>query len=897
MFRRRKRTHHDFSEEVESHIELEADRLREQGLTEADALAQARRAFGNVTSTKERFYESTRLVTLEQMWHDVRYGFRSLMRNPWTFAVATGSLALAISASTAAFSLGDALLVRSLPVQQPEQLRILQWVDSPNAPVKNNSGYSIRDPQTGQKVKSSFSWAAAQAFAAGVPYFSEVAGFAPDEFVLTANGTSDYVSGSMVSGSWFHTLRADAALGRTIRSEDDQPGKPRVAVLSQALWTRRFHQDPKAIGAGIYVNNQPVTIVGVMPARFTGIEPGRAVDLYIPMAMAEEFKEVSYSLTVPTTWWVQIVARMRPGATDAAAAVSAHSALGGVIQTYAATPGAVVPQIVLKYAGRGLTLTSDYMRQYIYVLSALVLAILLIACTNLANLLLARTVARSRDVAVRLSLGASRQRILRHTVSEALIIAVLGALVGVVLAAPLLKLLTQWIGADQESIPLAWADGRVLAVAVALCFATALAASLLPGLRAGKLDLAPALKATHVVGSGGGGMRLSRLLIPIQVALSLLLLVAIGLFGQTLLQLAAIDLGFRTDRILTLEADASRNGYKEHRLAAVYEDIREKLAAIPGVESVALSHERLLAGNSSIDKATVLGRPEPAAGGQTHILYCSDSFFSTMRIPLLLGKGLPPGDRSAQPPVAVVNEAFAKRHFGTESPIGQRFTFESPNRREQQIEIIGVVKNTRYSNVRDDAPAIAHLPYTQNIQRLNRMSFAIRSALPTAALAEAARKTIGSIDPAIPVAKVQTQEDLLNRSIGAERMFAMLVSGFGLLAALLAAIGLYALMAWSASRRTAEIGIRMALGARRYSVQWLVVRQSLMLAALGVAAGIPAAVYLSKYVESMLYGVKPTDPISFVAAVAAMIVVIAAAAWIPARRASRVNAMNALRAD
>jgi predicted permease len=894
MFRRRRRSHDDFAQEVEAHIQLEADRLHAKGLTESDALAQARRAFGNPTSAKERFYESTRSVLFEQLRQDVRYAWRSLSRNPVLFAVAIASLALAISASTAAFSLADALLVRSLPVRDPQQLRILNWSEVENPPVKNMSGYAVKDSQSGKRLESSFSWRAAELFASGVPEFSDVARFSLDELTVTTNESSEYVNGSYVSGTFFRTVGVETWLGRTIAVEDEPPGVARVAVLSHGLWSRRFHQDPKVLGTSISVNKTPVTIIGVLPAKFTGIEPGRSADLYIPLWMAAEFDPTSRSRTVPTTWWVQILGRLRPGASDAAAVTSAQRVLRQAIQEYAALKEENVPPVVARHAARGVTLASDYMASYVYILSALVLVILLIACTNLANLLFSRAVARSRDTAVRLSLGASRRRILRQTTTEAMIIALAGTILGCLLATPAIRILAEWIGADQNSLPHVWADLRVMSFAAALCLFTAFAASVVPGWRASRLDPASSLKAAHVIGAGGGEMRFTRILIPVQVALSLLLLVAAGLFGRTFIQLASVDLGFRPERVLTFDTDAGHSGYTAQRINGVYEEIGNKLASIPGVESVGLSHLRLLTGGMTGDSATIPGRPVPATGNPTSVLYCSDTFLSTMGIPILLGSGLSSDGRSAELREAVVNEAFAKRNFGDENPIGQVFTFGSPNRKDELIHVVGVSGNAHYTSVREEPPPTVYLSYKRTVRK---MSFAIRTALPASSIADAIRKAVASVDPSIAVARLETQEELVNKSISVERMFAMLVSGFGLLASLLSAIGLYALMTWSASRRTPEIGIRIALGAPSYNVQWLVVRQSLMLAGVGVVMGAFTAVVLSKYVGSLLYNVQPKDTWSFVAAIFAMALVVTAAAWVPARRASRVNAMTALRAD
>jgi predicted permease len=880
----RKRTDDDFAREVEAHIELEADRLRSEGLSEADALAQARKTFGNPTRSKEQFYERNRWIWLEHIWQDIRHGSRSLARNPGLFAVATGSLALAIAAATAVFSVGDVLLVRALPVKNADQLRILAWVNKgDDAPVKNLSGYfGADDAGTGGRISGSFSWRAAQAFASDVREFADTGTFTPVQFTVTRNGASEYVKGSFVSGTFFRMLGANAAFGRPIQPEDDVAGKPKVAAISYRYWTSRFNGDPHAIGSVIYVNKAPVTITGVMPPSFNGIEPGRSQDLYVPMAAMTELEpDVSYSTTVPTTWWVQMMVRLHPGVEEQAASQSVQNVWRSVIAEY--TDPKTTPKVTLSQGLRGLTVSSHHMATYIYVLSGLALSILLIACTNLANLLFARAMARARDTAVRLSLGASRARIMQQLGMEAMLIAVPGTVLGVLLAGPFVGVLTRWVGADEGSVPSMWSDPRALAFAALVCLGTALAASIIPGLRVSKV--------TKV----SGHMRLTRTLIPVQVALSLLLLVATGLFGRTLLQLMSFDLGFRTDRILTFETDGSRIGYEGAQLANLYTTIQERIAVIPGVESVGMSHHALLQGYMTGDEATVVGRPlPPGVKRNTHILRVSETFLPTMDIRLMAGRPLP---RDTRAPVAIVNEAFAKRHFGSDNPIGHRLTFDAPARKDKQIEIVGVVQNAVYSSIREGVPPTVYLPFNQHVNGLEQMNIVVRSALPTGQLSEAIRKAVASADGTLPVMNLRTYRDAVSKAMEVERMFAMLVSGFGFMAVALSAIGLYALMSWTVSKRTSEIGIRMALGARAHSVQLLVVRQSVLLTIIGIAAGVPLAYALSSYVTTMLYGVQPTDPFSFAGGIVGMAVVLAAAAWIPARRASRVNPLNALRIE
>lgn len=889
----RKRKHSDFQAEIRSHLDMEADELAEEGSNPGDARFQARREFGNVTRSEERFYESRRWVWFEQFVQDLRYGLRMLRHNPAFTLVAVLSLALGIGANTAVFSLVDAVMLKSLPVRDPGELRILTWIRNDKQPDISHSGYTTEDPKTGQNISGSFSYAAYRQFRDTVPQFLDLVAYAPAEFTMTADGSSDFALGQFVSGNYFTGLGAQPLVGRPILAEDDAAGRPVVVVLTYRYWEKRFALDPGVIGRTIAVNQRPVTVVGVMKPAFQGLYPWQAVELFVPITAVAEMRHPWYSLNEPNNWWVQIFGRLRPGISDQAAAGAVKATLAHTIEQF--QKNAEVPTVLLQRGTRGVGLLRRSVSGSLAILGTVVVLILLIACTNLANLLVARSAARGREIAVRLSIGAGVGRLIRQLLTESMLLAAAGGLLGAVLARPLLQVMTRFVGAGRYNTPVVDAriDLRTLAFTAGASLAAGLLFGMLPAWRATRVNLAPVLKGAETA-TGGPRLRISGLLVSVQVGLSVLLLVGAGLFVRTLQRLSAVDLGFRTEHLLTFQTDPSRNGYEGRQLADLYQRLRENIAAIPGVESVGLSQHGLMQGVESDNIVHAPGfRPTDRKGG-AQLLRCSSSFLSTMQIPLLLGRNLTLADERTGQPVAVVNQSFADRFFPGVNPLGRTFYLgEQPG--AEMLAVIGVVKDAHYTSVRDKAQPTVYFPYTKQLRGLNQMNFAIRTVLPPLSIAGAVRRVVAATDRAIPVAEMKTEEQQVAESIGPERLFAGLVSAFGGIAALLAAIGLYGVMAYAVARRTVEIGIRLALGARRATVQWMVLRQSLWMVLLGLAIGIPAALALTRFVQSKLYGIQPTDPASFVAAAILITMVGAVAAWIPARRAARVDPIQALR--
>jgi predicted permease len=893
----RKQSERDLERELRSHLELEAEERQEAGLPADQARYAAQRAFGNTTLVKEVTREMWGWIWLERCLQDLRYAVRVLRKAPAFTAVAVASLALGIGANTAVFSLLDAVLLKGLPVRDPAQLRILTWVHNDKVPVHSSSGYGTRDARTGQDISASFSYAAYRSLAASVPQFSALMGYSPNQFTVTAGGASEYALGHFVSGNYFTGLGVQPLIGRPILPEDEAPGAPRIVVLTHRYWEKRFGLDAAVIGREIVVNQRPVTVAGVMPPNFQGLYPGAEVDLFVPLATVDEMGTAWYSKTHPDNWWVQIFGRLNPGVSDIETASAVRATLGVAIREYAGNVSeSAIPQVLLAPGAHGVGLFRDYWSTRLYILSVTSGLILLIACVNLANLLLARASGRRHEIAVRLSIGASRGRLLRQLFTESLLLGAAGGLLGLLLAKPLCRVLLRY-AAGSGSLSLdARLDARSLAFTFGLSLLTGVLFGLAPAWRNTRVELSPAMKSSaHNVTASGGRMRIGRILVSAQVALSVLLLVGAGLFVRTLASLSRVDLGFRPERLLTFQTDPSRNGYQGQRLADIYSRMREKIGAIPGVESVGMSQHGLIQGVVSNDDIFIPGRQLKPADSETYLLFCSDSFLKTMRIPVILGRDLLSGDGPASPLVAVVNETFAKRVFPGENPVGKTFLLGEKHPDPHPIHIVGVAKDAHYNGVRASVAATSYIPYSQRLQGLRQMTFAIRTVLPPLSIAGAVRRAVADIDRSIPVAELRTEEAQIRDSLGAERLFAGLVGSFGALAALLAAIGLYGVLAYTVARRTAEIGIRIALGASRGNVQWLVLRESLVTVAVGILVGAPAALALTKLVKSMLFGVTPTDTVSFAVALLVMAVVTAIAAYVPARRASRVDPMVALR--
>jgi predicted permease len=800
----------------------------------------------------------------------------------------------------------DAILVRTLPVQDPGSLVVLQWHAKDHAGVVQSiNGSMWNDPETG-RTSPNLPYAVFEMLSKDNPVLRPVVGY-NSLYRVTAliHGEGSALVGMYVSGGFFGTLGMAPAAGRLIGMEDDREGAPQVAVISYRFAQRRFGGAPQAIGQTAILNETPFLIVGVAPPGFYGISPGQAHDIYLPQRSSVVVERIyagdpQEKYTNPKYYWCEVMGRLRPGVTIG----QAQAALAPIFHQFVSAQAvndadrADLPQLLVRDASRGLDgLRRQYSRP-LWFLTVLVGLILAIACANLANLLLARAAGRRREMAVRLSLGAGRARIIRQLLTESLLLASLGGLLGLLFANWGVRGLGVLLANGRTNFTLeAGLNWRVLAVTMGLAALTGLLFGLAPALQSTRVDLTSALKQTRAGETRrriGARLRvsLSQTLVVSQIAVSLLLLVAAGLFVRTLNNLNSVELGFNRERLLLFNVNPREAGYRDEALARFFASLHARLATIPGVRSATASSYAMV--SNSVNTTTVA---VPGYTGKDHdsaVMTVAPDFFSTMQIPVLLGRAIDVRDISAGAKVAVVNEVFAKRYFNGEQPLGRRFT-TGRGANGLEIEIVGVSKTARYSSLKSEIPPVAYLPYTHRPQNLASLTFELRTAGDPMAIAGAAREVVRQADSRIPITEMRTQEAAIDQTIGQERTFAMLCTAFALLAVAIACVGLYGTMAYSVARRTSEIGLRMALGAERRRLIWMVLREVCVMAGVGLAIGLPVAFATTKFLKSFLFDMKPNDPWAIAGAAALLVLAAIAAGYGPAWRASRIDPWNALR--
>jgi predicted permease len=678
-----------------------------------------------------------------------------------------------------------------------------------------------------------------------------------------------------------------------------------VAVISARYWRSRFTSDPQVVGKVVRVNNVPVTIIGVLDPAFTGIQQSVAdpPDLAVPLSLDSQINVGDQRLDKPTSWWVQVMGRLKPGATSQQVqgnleGMFQHAARAGFDAYLGALPQAErgtfqlrnrsqIPSLRVDSGSRGIYNVNDSEIRAVTILSVVVALMLLIVCANVANLLLSRATARRKEISVRLSLGATRGRLIRQLLTESLLLSMIGGALGILVAYWGRRLLP---GQQGQAASL---DLTVLAFVVGITALTGVVFGIAPALRATDVDLNAALKETgrSVVGSRS---LLAKSLLVVQVAVSLVLLIAAALFLRTLHNLRQVDVGFNPHNIVLFRVNPQLNRYDLARSRVLYAQLMDRLAALPGVRGAALSQPALLSGSVNSTAIFVRGRTyEPGQVDSINRVVVSPTFFATMQMPILRGRGFTPQDNETAPKVVVINETAAQKYFPNEDPVNRHFgtSLETSG----QLEIIGVIHDAKYNSVRDPAPPTMYVDYRQ--AGMSSASFEVRTAGDPLALVPAVREAVRTMDANLPVTNVSTQVEQIETRLQQERLFAQAYALFGGLALLLAAVGLFGLMSYSVARRTNEIGIRMALGARRQDVVRLVMSESMILVFAGIAIGLGAALAARRLVAALLFGLAPSDAGSIAAAIATMVVVSAVAGYLPARRASRVDAMVALRCE
>jgi predicted permease len=879
---------------------------------------------------------------METLWQDARYGLRMLGKSRGFTAVAILTLALGIGANTAIFTLIDAVMLRSLPFHDPGRVAVFRWKahTDPNYHSYSNYGDCGRG---GGGSGCSFSVPLFDVMHIQATVFSGLTAIAgPIQVVLSGNGAPSMARGEIVSGSFFTTLGVQTALGRPLGPADDSPSAAPAVVLSYGYWQKAFGGDRSAVGRAIRLNGVAYVIVGVTDPRFTNLAPGKAQDFFLALASVPQLQVRWFGnrefMGDPQTWWLVVLGRLRDGVSMGQAQAAATTIFRNQM-LHGAKPllkEADDPAIVLAPAPEGLTGRRGAFSTLLYVLMAAVGFVLLIACANVAGLMLARSAARQKEIAVRLALGASRRRMVRQLLTESLILSLIGGALGVLIAYWGVHTITALVSSNPDQpFPFVVApDWRVLAFTISASLLTGILFGLAPALRSTSLDLTPALKesaSSLSIGAAHPGRRLhlGGTLVMAQVSLSILVLIGAGLLVRTLQNLRDINPGFDTQNVLIFGIDPTLSGYKDAQIESLYRDLQDRFAAIPGVLSASYASDPLLSGSLWSTDVHLPGQPEKSSV-ETDTLAVGPGFFSTMHIRLLAGRALNSADFSAaaateaaqknaeeasrklasagapaagpqSPPTSgapipvIVNEAFARQYFGKQNPLGQHLDDSEGDEprttpKSAGYQIIGVAGNTKYDSLRREIHPAMYRPLTGG-----GAHFELRTANAPTALVPIVRDLVNRADANLPIFDVATQSERIDQLLSQERIVARLSSFFGLIALVLASIGLYGLLSYEVARRTREIGVRMALGAQRREILRLVVGQGIVLVLVGAVLGIAAAFGVTRYLASLLYGVRPADPLTFSAVAVLLFVVAIAACFIPAHRAMSVEPMVALR--
>ena len=836
------------------------------------------------------------------LWNDLKYGIRMLAKSPGFTVIAVLTLALGIGANTAIFSLINAVMLKTLPVKDPQQLVLFQWDDNKWPPHFG---------QTGNDSKFSFSYPAFDEFRRQNKELSSVFAWVPLGFndqntTVGINGEPTLANGMMVTGEYFSGLGVTPLIGRGITEADEDRGAPRVAVLSYAYWTGRFARDGAIVGKSVTLNGIPFTIVGVAPPAFYGVETGTEPDVWVPFDDKENMRPWgsqpsggTNSVFTARNWiCLSIIGRLKNGVTKAQAA-SALDILFHQIVTADWHPSKPddVPHFTLASASRGMPYLREGSKQPLYILMVAVGLVLLIACANVATLLLGRATARKKEISVRLAIGASRGRLIRQLLTESVLMAVLGGALGILFASWGTRALVALMSGGGSPMVLdASADLKVLLFTLAASLFTGIVFGLAPAFRITRVELASVMKDSATSISGARDKHsLGKSLIVAQVAASLVLMIGAGLFVRTLINFENRNFGFNQQNLLTFGVDPTRAGYHDARLIAFYSQLLDRVQALPGIRAATLMAYAPFIGWSSNNSVAIEGAAQKLSNVTVRSQTIGPDFFSTMGIPIILGRGINRSDTTASPIVAVVDENFAKKFFPGENPVGHRFSRSDTFDPKDTIEIVGVAKPAELTDVHSKLRPKAYYAYAQIPKYLDMMYFEVRTQGPPATVISELRDTVRQADPALPLINVKTQSEETKEALSQEALFARLTTVFGLLALTLAMIGLYGTMAYAVTRKTHEIGIRMALGAKPVDVLGMVIRQGITLALIGVAIGVVAALGVTRLVTSMIYGVTPYDPVTFVIVAILLVLVAAIACYVPARRAMRVDPMIALR--
>ena len=892
----------DLDEELRDHLERKTEEYVAQGMTQNEAYRRARLDLGGIEQTKERCRDERRVNWIQDFMQDFHFGLRMLRKSPGFTSVAVLTVALGIGANTAIYSFMESILLRSLPVANPESLVVLNWHSRPPQEGSNEWVHVIHGVQgilwpgdKGAMVSGMFPYGALETLRNENPAFSTLFGYFNGlNHNLSIHGQATSASTEYVTGEYFRGLAVSQAAGRLIDSEDDRPGATPVAVISFAASQNRFGGPQNAIGQSIRVDNIPFTVIGVAPPEFFGVDPAAAPDIYLPLHtnLLVDGAGAARMYGDGNFYWIEMMGRLRPGISMAQAQAVLAPRFHQWVASTATTDGerAKLPALILNAGAAGLGSLRRKYSKPLFVLLMMVGLILAIACANVANLLLARATARRGEIAVRLSLGAGRFRVVRQLLTESVMLASLGGALGVMFAIWGVRSLTFLLSNGRENFTLhAELNWNVLGVTAALSVVCGLLSGLAPAIQSTRPDVMPALQNSRW---GTPHRRAQHVLVVAQIALSFLILAAAGLFVRTLNKLHRVQLGYARENILLFSLNARQAGHRDPEIARFYTDLRQRLESIPGVSGATLSQSSIInaghvgqaiRGPMKIGAVTVLGASVLAAGPR---------FLTTMQIPILAGREIDDHDQPGSSPVAVISEKFARTYFGNENPVGRRITLPDEKR---DLEIVGVSADVRYGGLKNEEENAMTVFVAVSQFSADRMTYALRTVADPLRYVKSVYEIVREADSRIPVTNLVTQAAEIDRTISQEVMFAKLCTGFAVLALLIACVGLYGTMSYSVARQVGEIGIRMALGAQRGAVVWMVLRRVLLLAAVGLAISVPAALSASQLVKSFLFDTQPNDPGTLALAGVVLLSTMILAGYAPARRASRIDPLAALR--
>ena len=903
MFRRQE-LDRELDDELRAHLEMAAEENQRGGMPADEAWRKALRDFGGVTQVRETVRTREGVAFVENLRRDLGYALRMLKKSPGFAAIAVGSLALGIGANTAIFSIAKQVLLDRLNVPHAGELRLFAWHSKKDSVV--HSSWGDWDKTADGVDSTSFSYPVYQLMRKQNHELADLFAFKNLGRVnATVDGDAEVVQADLVSGNFYEQMSVRPQLGRAIEPVDDEkPGGSPVAVISDGYWTRQFNRSPSVIGKTILVNLVHVTIVGVNPRGFTGAKGTQSSpEIFLPFSLQPlvfPYREESSLLTSDRVWWMQVMARAKPGVDEGRARAALDVALKGAVRaTMTVKPNESVPDLLLTDGSRGQNENARQMARPLFVLMSLVGLVVLLACANIANLLLARAAGRQREMSVRMALGAGRARILRQAMTESLLLAVLGGLAGLIVGYFGRNAILSMLSSPAEPVVLQGGfDWGVFVFNAALSLVTGILFGVGPAWQATRAQVSSALKDNAQTTTRRRRGFAGRAIVGFQVALSTLLVVVAGFFLRTIVNLNRVDPGFDSRNIVLFELRPPQSQYSGAKETALFRQLEERLAAVPGVQSVAATSVAPLSHSYEDDDFTPVG--ERAAPGKEESALDSavgDRYFATFRIPIVAGRSFAPTDTETSPKVAVINQALAKQFFPNENPIGKSFATSGAKDEKLIYQIVGVCADTRYGSLREAPPPVFYLDYRQSPEIDWGMTFAVKTRTARAAITPSLRRAVQSVDPNLPLNDVRTQEEQIDALTKNERVFADLTTGFGVLALTLACIGIYGLMAYAVSRRTNEIGIRMALGAQSEQVLRMVLGEAVWMTAIGVVAGLAGAIALGRVIASQLYGLKAWDPATIAGAAALLVLVALGSSWVPAQRAASVDPSQALRAE